>query len=96
MFKISSGAKFHLIVLKSFDRQNLTKDDAFFNDAGSTPTTVDGVGQMVFFKACYIRVYKTEDTTTAVKKIDTCDGEGRVERGTTLVFEGINGKVKKG
>ncbi|EXK77306.1 hypothetical protein FOQG_17981 [Fusarium oxysporum f. sp. raphani 54005] len=51
---------------------------------------------MVFFKACYIRVYKTEDTTKAVKKYPTSDGEGRVERGTTLVFEGIGGKVKKG
>lgn len=79
----------------SFTIEPLTQDDAFFNDADTSPTVVDGVGQMVYFKKCFVKVYDSANTSKPLQTFEACDGQGRVPRGTSLVLGGIGGLVKK-
>ncbi|RMJ03663.1 hypothetical protein BHE90_003796 [Fusarium euwallaceae] len=79
----------------SLEVKELTKDDAFFDDANRTPFVIDGVGQMVYWKGCFVLVYKSSDTTKALDEKKHGDGEARVERGTTLWFGSKGGRVKQ-
>ncbi|KAK5626686.1 hypothetical protein RRF57_002401 [Xylaria bambusicola] len=78
--------------MNSFVREELTKSDDFFNGA-TIGAAVIGAGQMIFWKQCELKVYKTGDEKTLIEKIEKCDGQGIVKRGTTLVLE--DGKVKQ-
>jgi len=81
--------------MSSFDVQTLTKDAGFFSDAANTPTTVEGSGQMVYWRDCFIRVYKAGDRENPTERHSTCDGEGLVQKGINLWFGGKNGQVKE-
>ena len=74
----------------SLKRESLTKDDTFFNDA-TTGATIVGSGQMIYWKGCTIKVFKTGQEMTPVEKIPRCDGQALVTRGTSLLLE--EGKV---
>jgi len=76
----------------SLKQETLTKDDEFFNGA-PTDATVTGLGQMVYWKGCTIKVYKTGKEGEYVDIIRICDGQALVRKGTSLLFEG--GKVKE-
>ncbi|KAK4096896.1 hypothetical protein N658DRAFT_435173 [Parathielavia hyrcaniae] len=73
-----------------FRKEELTKTSNFFDDAESAPWTVDGCGQRVYWKGCFIIEYEGEEV---IARHEVCDGEGKVERGTKLYFGG--GKVKE-
>ncbi|KAM7191155.1 hypothetical protein V8F33_009026 [Rhypophila sp. PSN 637] len=79
----------------SFVKESLTKDENFFSDAVSCPTNIEGSGQMVYWMKCWILVYKAGDTKNHVDQYPTCDGQGKVDRGTWLIFMGRDGKVKE-
>lgn len=80
----------------SFEIQTLTKtDDEFFKDAEKTPTTVEGSGQMVYWRNSFIKEYKTGSTEKPIKEYDVCDGEGMVRKGMSLLFGGRDGQVKE-
>ncbi|KAH6721036.1 hypothetical protein BKA61DRAFT_665796 [Leptodontidium sp. MPI-SDFR-AT-0119] len=69
---------------------------SLFSDADNTPTTVEGSGQMVYWRDCFILVYKTGHTDKPVEEHSKCDGEGLVQKGISLWFGGRNGQVKEG
>jgi len=77
----------------SFELEALTKDAEFFSDAKTCPATVEGAGQMVYWQDCVILVYKAGNTLAPMEEHRTCSGQGRVKRGTWLVFMGKNGKM---
>jgi len=79
----------------SFEIETLTKDAEFFSDAKSTPTTIEGSGQMVYWQSSIILVYKAGDTQKPKDEHGTCDGQGRVNKDTWLWFGGKNGRVKE-
>jgi len=79
----------------SFEIQPLTKDAEFFSNAERSPTTIEGSGQMVYWRDCFIRVYKAGNTEKPTATYDTCNGQGTVQKGTSLLFLGKNGKVKE-
>ncbi|KAK4243364.1 hypothetical protein C7999DRAFT_18267, partial [Corynascus novoguineensis] len=70
--------------------EDLTKTSDFFDNAKVAPWTVEGYGQRVYWKGCFIIEYEGEEV---VKRYKVCDGEGRVERGTKLYFG--DGKLKE-
>ncbi|KAF2241417.1 hypothetical protein BU26DRAFT_525241 [Trematosphaeria pertusa] len=70
----------------SLERETLTKNDEFFNDA-PTGVTVVGSGQMIYWKQCTIKVYKTGEEQKPVRVITTCNGQALVRRGTSLLLE---------
>ncbi|KAK7210151.1 hypothetical protein V2G26_017329 [Clonostachys chloroleuca] len=81
----------------SLSREALDQDkdnDKFFQDGKAGPLTIAGEGQMVYWKASSIQVYKTghEDGPPS-QMYSTSDGQALVKRGTSLIFEG--GKIKE-
>lgn len=51
------------------------KDDRFFHGTETTPTVVDGVGQMVYWKDCaFLCVFRTWQTKPW-REIQMCDGQ---------------------
>lgn len=77
----------------SLDREALTKDDKFFEDAVPGARTVVGSGQMIYWKQCTIKVFKSGEEKNAVETLSTCDGQALLKKGTSLLFE--EGKVKE-
>ena len=73
---------------KSFQIEPLTKDADFFSDAERAPTIVEGSGQKVYWRGCWIAVYSTGNTKEPKDSHDVCDGEGTLQKGTSLVFVG--------
>ncbi|KAK3680522.1 hypothetical protein B0T22DRAFT_389037, partial [Podospora appendiculata] len=59
------------------------------------PTIVEGSGQTVYWRQCFIRVHRAGDTDSITAEHDTCDGQGTVNKGTWLWFGGRDGKVKE-
>lgn len=49
---------------------------------------------MVWYWDCWIQIYKTGNTRTPTRVLETAKGEGRVQKGTSLLFGG-GGKVKQ-
>lgn len=76
----------------SLTRETLTKDDAYFDDA-TTGATIVGSGQMIYWKQCTIKVFKSGEEKTPIHEIPKCDGQALVRRGTSLLIE--EGKVKE-
>ncbi|EGY23488.1 uncharacterized protein VDAG_04926 [Verticillium dahliae VdLs.17] len=75
----------------SFIIQSLSKDADFFKDAKTSPTTVDGSGQTVYWQNCSVLVFEKGNLTD---RKGICDGEGEVRKGLTVWFGG-GGKVKE-
>jgi len=50
---------------------------------------------MVYWRDCFIRVYKAGDRENPTERHSTCDGEGLVQKGINLWFGGKNGQVKE-
>jgi len=78
--------------LQPLDRNPLTKDDKFFDNA-TTGAAIVGSGQTIYWKDCTIKVYKTGEEWKVLEQIPKCDGQAIVKKGTSLLLEG--GKVKK-
>jgi len=70
-------------------------EEEFFSDAETCPTIVDGEGQIVYWRECFILVYKAGNTLQPIAKYDICDGQGIVKKGIVVWFGGKNGKVKE-
>ena len=77
---------------QSLNPEALTKDDAFFYGA-KTGATVIGSGQMVYWKGCTVKVYKTGEERRPTQTFEKSDGEALVRKGTSLLLE--EGKVKE-
>lgn len=77
----------------------MTKDDAFLNEGHTPPKTIEGKGQMVYWRDCEIEIYDTPHPQRPVEKIKPCTGEGRAQHGTSLWFgwgEGTQGRIREG
>jgi hypothetical protein len=73
-------------------REALTKNDDFFKDA-TMGAAITGSGQMIYWRNCTIKVYKSGETKKALQKLEKCDGQALVRKGTSLLLE--DGPVKE-
>lgn len=65
-----------------------------FDDAVSSPQWIVGSNQTIYWKNCFVWVYKSSDRNVQVDKNGTCDGKGTVQKGTDIFLGGKGGKVK--
>jgi hypothetical protein len=73
-------------------REALTKNDDFFKDA-AMGAAITGSGQMIYWKNCTIKVYKSGEEKNALETFERCNGQALVRKGTSLLLE--DGPVKE-
>ncbi|KAK5990494.1 hypothetical protein PT974_08762 [Cladobotryum mycophilum] len=78
-----------------FTIKPLTKDADFFSDARSGFFLIEGSGQGVYWRKCYVLIFKTGETKTPMESHAVCDGQGVIPEGLDVFFGGPNGKVKE-
>ncbi|KUI64465.1 hypothetical protein VM1G_00659 [Cytospora mali] len=65
-----------------------------FADARTAGRWVAGTGQTIYWRACFIWVYKSDQVDEPVTKHDVCDGQAIIPEGTEIYIGGKEGVVK--
>jgi hypothetical protein len=76
-----------LTQFQSLSRVSLTKSNDFFKDAITGGVAITGSGQMIYWKDCTVKVFKSGQTDTVIAQIQKCDGQALVKKGTSLLLE---------
>ncbi|KOS18550.1 hypothetical protein ESCO_000927 [Escovopsis weberi] len=80
--------------MSAFTIQPLSKPAAFFSDAKAGFSLVEGAGQTLYWKNCYVLVFRTGENKTPVAKHEVGDGQALLPVGLDAFLGGPAGKFK--
>lgn len=79
---------------QSFDMQKPVPSHIDFSDAKTSPYLVEGNGQKVYWRNCWVKVYNKGQSEPR-EQYDKCDGWAIVLADTEVTFGGQGGTIKE-
>ncbi|CAJ2507653.1 Uu.00g088390.m01.CDS01 [Anthostomella pinea] len=78
----------------SFKIEDLDKSVCFENAQG-TPAWLIGSGQKIYWRACFVRAYRSPNRNEAFDAWDTCNGQAVLPAGIEVFIGGRGGQIKE-
>lgn len=88
---VRSISGIQLILVKSFNIEPLAEFPTAFKTY-ETPWTVTGIGQTVYWEGC-VSAAVFDNSDKEIERHPTTQGQGVVNHGTKVLFQGKGGKV---